>query len=355
MNSSSWLRALEGGCSCMSWATRDGKHLWGRNFDFDRIARGTAVTCLPAGTPYFPGGQEGGGPQLRSRYAAVGTGILLIPGTPVLYEGINERGLMGGQLYYREFARFPAQVRPGTLALCPPFAVLHLLGQCADVEEAVQALQSEVTLAALPVLGTVPPLHWAFSDATGEMAVVESDRDGLHIYRRTVGVMTNSPGYPWHRINLLNYSGIQAEDRAGRELGGERLEPCFSSTGAQGLPGDWSSPSRFVRLAFLRQFAVRGEDEEQGVCRLFRLLQSAAFPLGMVRVPETKAAQYDTGVVPYDYTVYSCAMCAESLRFYWTTYEDQLPRYVDLHDLRGRTEPVQFALDRKPDFLCLSR
>ena len=96
----------------MSWATRDGKHLWGRNFDFDRIARGTAVTCLPAGTPYFPGGQEGGGPQLRSRYAAVGTGILLIPGTPVLYEGINERGLMGGQLYYREFARFPAQVRP---------------------------------------------------------------------------------------------------------------------------------------------------------------------------------------------------------------------------------------------------
>lgn len=111
---------------------RDGKHLWGRNFDFDRIARGTAVTCLPAGTPYFPGGQEGGGSQLRSRYAAVGTGILLIPGTPVLYEGINERGLMGGQLYYREFARFPDQARPGTLALCPPFAVLHLLGQCAQ-------------------------------------------------------------------------------------------------------------------------------------------------------------------------------------------------------------------------------
>ena len=67
------------------------------------------------------------------------------------------------------------------------------------------------------------------------------------------------------------------------------------------------------------------------------------------------SAVLDQGVVPYDYTVYSCAMCAESLRFYWTTYEDQRPRYVDLHDLRGRTEPVQFALDRKPDFLCLSR
>lgn len=96
LDSSSWLRALEGGCSCMSWATRDGKHLWGRNFDFDRIARGTAVTCLPAGTPYFPGGQEGGGSQLRSRYAAVGTGILLIPGTPGAVRGDQRAGTDGG-------------------------------------------------------------------------------------------------------------------------------------------------------------------------------------------------------------------------------------------------------------------
>ena len=336
----------------MSWATRDGKHLWGRNFDFDRIARGTAVTCLPAGTPYFPGGQEGGGPQLRSRYAAVGTGILLIPGTPVLYEGINERGLMGGQLYYREFARFPAQVRPGTLALCPPFAVLHLLGQCADVEEAVQALQSEVTLAALPVLGTVPPLHWAFSDATGEMAVVESDRDGLHIYRRTVGVMTNSPGYPWHRLNLLNYAGIRDLDYDTLELDQLCLDQCFSGSGAQGLPGDWSSPSRFIRLAFLRHYGTKGKNEAEGVSRMLHLFQSAVFPLGMVRVSQPgKPSELEPEGLPFDYTVYTSLMCSESLRFYWVSYENQRVRYVDLSCLAQAKEPVQFDLGRRPEFL----
>ena len=64
-------RCWDGGCSCVSWSTEDGKHLWGRNYDFDRIARGTAVTWLPAGTAYFPGGQEAGPrlgqPPLSSR------------------------------------------------------------------------------------------------------------------------------------------------------------------------------------------------------------------------------------------------------------------------------------------------
>ena len=342
-------RSWSGGCSCLSWITGDGKHLWGRNFDFDRIAQGTAVTYLPAGTPYFPAGQDQGLEQ-TSRYAAVGIGSLLIPGTPVLFEGINEKGLMGGQLYYREFAWFPSAPAPDRLPLCPPFAVSHLLAQCACVEEAARALEKGLFLAAIPVLGTVPPLHWAFSDRTGEMMIVESDAEGLHIYRHTLGVMTNSPGYPWHRTNLLNYAGIRQEDRGEMRFGEELLHPSFSGSGAQGLPGDWSSPSRFVRLAFLRQCCVPGPDEKTGICRLFRLLQSAAFPLGMVRVPETAAADYDTGVVPYDYTLYSCAMCAESLRFYWTTYEDQRPRYVALRELMEAAGPLQFPLEEGPEF-----
>ena len=347
-------RGWDGGCSCVSWSTADGKHLWGRNYDFDRIARGTAVTWLPAGTAYFPGGQEAG-PRLRARYGAAGVGSLLIPGTPVLFEGINDRGLMGGQLNYREFARYPERPAADRLPLAPPFLVGHVLSQCASVEEAARMLAEEVSLADIPVLGAVPTLHWAFSDATGEMMIVEPDAGGLRIYRNTLGVMTNSPGYPWHRTNLLNYTGIQPGDREGPELDGAGLSPCFSGSGAQGLPGDWSSPSRFVRLAFLRQYAVKGRDEAQGTAYLFRLLQSAAFPLGMVKVPQTAAAAHDTGVVPYDYTLYSCVLCAESRRFYWTTYEDQSPRYVELDRLALCREPVQLPLEGGPEFRLLAR
>lgn len=355
------MQELDAGCSAFTWATADGKHLWGRNFDFNRIAAPTQMTYVPRGTTYHLCVDEQN-PQADStycsqaRYAAMGTGFLLSPTAPILYEGINEQGLMGGQLYYRGFAHFKPHPRPGTKPLQPPFAVYHLLAQCANVQQVADMLHTEYSLIHLPLLGSVPTIHWAFTDRTGETIIIEPDKDGLHIYRHTVGVMTNSPSYSWHRTNLLNYAGIRDLDYDTLELDGDQLEQVFSGSGAQGLPGDWSSPSRFVRLAFLRHYAVKGENEEMGIAYLMHLMQSAAFPLGMVRVSQPgQATQQDTGVVPYDYTIYTSAMCAESLRFYWTTYENQRVQCVDLNHLMYRQEVVQFALERTPDFHHLTQ
>ena len=343
------------GCSTLSWSTQDHKHIWGRNFDYNTLALDSKVVYIPRGTVYQPCIDGSGAlprqsaPQM-SAYASVGMGTLGLADCPILYEGVNDQGLMGGQLYYRQFAHFPSETAPHTLPVQPPLALYHLLSQCRSVEEVVHALEEELTLVALPLFGTVPPLHWSFCDKTGESIVVESDRDGLHIYRNTVGVMTNSPGYPWHETNLLNYTGIQDLDRQGPELEGFRLEPCFSGSGAQGLPGDWSSPSRFVRLAFLRKYALRGRTEEEGVARLFRLLQSAAFPLGIVRLEQAAPSPADAS--HYDCTLYTCVMCAESLRFYWTTYENQQIRWVDLSALSQGSTPLEFPLEQGPQFLC---
>ena len=89
---------------------------------------------LPAGTEYAVCAVEKNGtlmPEMRQRaaYAALGTGLMLAQGIPVLYEGINEKGLMGGQLYYREFAHYEDAPQPGRLAVQPPFVVYHLLAQ----------------------------------------------------------------------------------------------------------------------------------------------------------------------------------------------------------------------------------
>ena len=335
------------GCSALSWHTKDGKHLWGRNYDFDRLAEGTQVTFLPRGTAYTP---VTGGQEETLRYACAGTGLLL-PQNPVLYEGLNEQGLMGGQLYYRNFAAYPDCSHTGKRPVQPPFLLLHLLGQCATVEEAVRCLEEDICLADLPFLGAVPPLHWSFSDRTGETVVVEPDADGLHIYRNTIGVMTNSPSYPWHRTNLLNYAGLRDLDYAETPFGDGQAQ-CFSGSGAQGLPGDWSSPSRFIRLAFLRRFALPGGSEEVGVSRMLRLFQSAAFPLGAVQVShQTPATELDADVLPYDYTVYTGICCAESLRYYWTTYEGQQVRYLDLGGLLERQTPLQFPMEQGIGFL----
>ena len=211
------LGDLSAGCSAVAWETADGGHLWGRNFDFNRIAADSKVTFVPRGQVFYACGTELEGnlePSTRctAAYAAVGIGSLVLRSTPALYEGLNEKGLMGGQLYYRTSAHFAPEARPGTLPLQPPFLVTWCLATCASVEEVARALEERVSLVAIPMLGTVPPIHWMFSDRTGESIVVESDRDGLHIYRNTVGVMTNSPGYPWHRTNLLNHPQLRPLD-----------------------------------------------------------------------------------------------------------------------------------------------
>ncbi|NQX87806.1 MAG: linear amide C-N hydrolase [Halioglobus sp.] len=96
-------------------------------------------------------------------------------------------------------------------------------------------------------IGAYAPFHYAVSDAIGESAVIEYTADGLRIFDNTVNVVTNIPRYDWHLTNLNNYVGLSAQNREARRLGERELQPFGEGTGLFGLPGDYSSPLRFVR------------------------------------------------------------------------------------------------------------
>ena len=355
------LLELNAGCSALSWSTADGKHLWGRNLDFNRLTEGTKIIFTPRKITYYTCGNSAENnvdtsSQQVAIYATVGTGFSMLPSSPVLYDGMNEKGLMGGQLYYRNFAYFGDEIKNNTIKVQPPFIVFHILAQCATIVEAIDKLQNEISIINMPMFGTVPTIHWAFSDRSGEMVIVEPDKNGLSVYRNSVGVMTNSPSYAWHRLNLLNYVGIRDLDYDTLDINGDKLEQCFSGSGAQGLPGDWTSPSRFIRLAFLRKYATVGKDETEGISRMMHLFQSVAFPLGMVKVTEQgHVTEYDKDIVPYDYTIYTATMCAESLRFYWTTYSNQRIQCVDMNDLLEKGEKIDFDLGQAADIKVVSK
>ena len=349
------MQAMYGGCSAMSWNSEDGKHFWGRNFDFNRFAEGSGVLFLPQGAPVcaFIRMGEGHGETYPAKYAALGMGTLSVPGAPVLYDGVNEAGLAGGQLYFRGFARYERRSRPGTVPVQAGLALPYILSQCATCEEAAREFLGGLTLVHEPLLGAVPPLHWCFSDRTGETIVAEPTAGGVRVYRNTVGVMTNSPGYDWHEQNLLSYAHLRSADYGTLRVCGKELRQCFSGSGALGLPGDWSSPSRFVRLCFLREHAVRGRNEEEGIAYLFRLFASAAFPLGAVRVNDfSDVTEHDKEVLPFDYTVYTSAACLESLRYYWTSYGNTRVQYADMLGFAGARGPQLLEISAGPDFCC---
>ena len=56
------------GCSALAWHTGDGRSLWGRNYDFDRLAEGSGITFLPRGTVYAPVAAPES-PRCAARYA----------------------------------------------------------------------------------------------------------------------------------------------------------------------------------------------------------------------------------------------------------------------------------------------
>lgn len=344
------LAQLGGGCSALTWETENGLHLWGRNFDFNRIADGSRITYLPENTSFYTIGTSLEGnldesSQLYSKYAVLGTGSLVLQSTPTLFEGINEKGLMGGQLYYRKFAEFPEQVKQELLPLQPAFAMTYFLAQCRSVEDVVFHLKNKVCLVKAPILGAVPPIHWMFSDRSGESIIIESDKSGLNIYRNSMGVLTNSPGYPWHLENMLNYPGTRKPDFDDLKINGTRIEQCFSGSGSSWLPGGCTSPARFVRLAYLKHLCERGKTEIEGTSRMFRILQNVSFPLGLVSVaPDENLSEYDVGVTAYDYTIYTAVMCSESLSFYWATYDNPELRKVNLNELKGEKKILQFLL-----------
>lgn len=346
-------KQVNAGCSSITWDTKDGKHLWGRNYDFNRIAA-SAVTVIPrdyqyytAGTPFDHNLEVNN--RIASQYAAIGIGTQSMEVTPVLYEGINEKGLMGGQLFYAGFASYPDVARPNTQVVNPGYVVTHVLAQCATVDEVIELLTKTDTIINQPLVGSNVTVHWVFSDRSGETIILEPDNQQITVYRNTAGVLTNSPDYRWHKQNLLSYLNVQNTEFPDRNMDGISVQKPFKGTGALGLPGDFTSQSRFIRASFLKYYGIKGQNEDQGIQYLFHLLDNVAMPLGIVKVENRD------DLSAYDESIYTACMCAESLKFYWKSYENTAIHCVDLNSELENSDLKTFPLEnRAPEFRLMN-
>ena len=93
------------------------------------------------------------------------------------------------------------------------------------------------------------------------------------------------------------------------------------------LPGDFSSPSRFVRAAYFNAHYPACASEKENVARLFDTLQGVAMIKG-----GAKMADGD-----FEYTVYTGGFSEASKTYYYRTYDDLTLHSVSLDavDLDG--------------------
>ncbi|MCI9120036.1 MAG: linear amide C-N hydrolase [Oscillibacter sp.] len=322
------------GCSSFSWETLDGKHLLGRTYDQFGDLTANRILAVPQGLPCAPGLQPD--PHAPwGRYAYSGMAVLGF-GEPILVDGVNSAGLMGALLHFPEYAAYGGDAGPGKVPVHPGRLLAWLLGQCAGVEEAVDAL-SRLTLTSELVQGKPLPAHYLLSGSSGEAVVIEPSPEGLHIYRDTIGVLTNSPDYLWHRTHLRAFVGVSNLPNAPQEIAGHTIREFGERLGGGfGLPGDYSSPSRFVRLAFLKQFAVKGANELDGVSRMFRAFAPVDIPEGLAK----------GGPEDYEQTLCTSVMCAESGMYYFAPAQN---RRISAVRLAEGGEMLAFPLGRTQD------
>jgi len=288
-------------CTAMSW-----KGFFGRTLDLE-YSYEEQVTVMPRNFP-LPFRVQG---TVESHHAIMGTAYVA-EGYPLFYDGMNERGLaMAGLNFPNNTCYHPAA--PGRDNVAPFEFIPWILGQCATVDE-VEVLLQRVNLADISFSGKLPltPQHWMIADRNRSI-VVESTAEGVQVYEDPMGVLTNNPPFPRLRAALSEYEYlIPAEP----ECKGTDPSAHSRGMGAVGLPGDWSSPSRFVRAAFLREYGA-GE----GVSQFFHLLGGVEQPEGVVRLQ-------NGGMVR---TVYTSCCDLERGIYYYTTYENRQITGVNMH------------------------
>lgn len=261
--------------------------------------------------------------KLESHYALIGMAFV-VGGYPLYYDAINEKGLGMAGLNFVGNAVYEEALPEGETdqdQVAQFEFIPWILTQCASVKEAREKL-SKMRLTGTPFSEQLPSaqLHWMIADKDA-CIVVESMQDGLHIYDNPVGVLTNNPPFPGQMFALNNYAGVSRKQPESTFAGVLQLDAYSRGMGGMGIPGDLSSQSRFVRVAFTKLNSISGEDESESVSQFFHILGSVDQQRGCCEVADGK----------YEITIYTSCCNASKGIYYYTTYDNHQITAVDMH------------------------
>ena len=313
-------------CTGIQIKTQDGNYIFARTLEFADSFMPHDLIAVPRNYEYV-GQTPTGKPGMRwkVKYGFVG---FAPSGEKLVDDGLNEKGLHVGGFFFPGYAQYENVSETDYHTTISSLEVsFWILATCSSVEEVRRQLPKiHVCPVVLSSLGYPPPLHMFISDKTGDAAIIEYTAGKLHIYDNKVNVITNSPDYIWHTTNLRNYIGLKAENNPAITINGNQFAQFGQGSGAIGLPGDFTPPSRFVRAAFLVNSTLPGKNIDEGIVVAFHILDQFDIPLGVIKGEQN-------GVITYDTTQWTCASDLTNSRYFYHTYNDRSGRMIDLKEL----------------------
>lgn len=299
-------------CTAIVWDSND--RYFGRNLDIDS-EYGECITTIGRKFPF----RFSDGKIVDNHYAIIGM-AKVVNNYPLFFDGTNEKGLSIAGLDFPENAYY--QSKSNVRANVSPFEFISwILSQCATTSEALSLLNT-INLWNVPFSPQLPlaPLHWLIADKT-DAYVIEPVKNGLFIKKNEIGVLTNNPPFDYHLQHLVAYRNLTPHPGENRFSSLLPLNEYCYGMGSIGLPGDYSSPSRFVRAAFACLNAAKTDEENKNVTQFFHILNSVSQISGL-NIMKNGA---------YEFTKYSSCCNINTGVYYYKTYGNSQIHAVDLH------------------------
>jgi choloylglycine hydrolase len=303
------------GCMDFQLKAKDGTTVEGRTLEFPSDLDSKLV-INPRGISFqSPAPSGGNGLKWTNKFGYYGMNAF---GMPITFDGMNEKGLSFGALWLPGYTEYES-VGAGEQSCALANTVLGdwILGNFSNVDEVRAALKDlKVWGQKMPQFGNQPaPIHLAVNDASGKSIVIEFVGGSKQIYDNPVHVLTNAPPFPWHLINLRNYVQLSPLDPGAKTEGGQVYQSPGAGGGLLGLPGDWSPPSRFIRICALVLFSLQPKDAKSAVSLTSHIINAEDIPIGVIREPSAQG-------VEYGYTQWSVIKDQRNKIIYFRAYGD---------------------------------
>lgn len=303
-------------CTGVRFSDVNGNMYFGRNLDWS-VGYGQRVVVTPRGYKYksaFLG-------EMANSPAVIGMGIVA-ENTPLYFDCANEHGLAVAGLNFPGYASYAASAVEGKTNIAAYEFPLWVALNFKTVDEVEKALK-DVAIIAKPINDQYPvsELHWLIGDSERSI-VVEYTAAGMEVFENDVDVLTNQPGYDWHKENLRNYMNLLPLMPKEIKWAKATMKAFGSGSLMRGLPGGFYSTDRFIRVAYLNTHYPVQTDEASNVSRLFHTLAGVAMIDGGAAMADGK----------FEKTVYTGGYSTATQTYYYNTYEDFTIKSVALKD-----------------------
>lgn len=321
-------------CTGISLSALDGSRIVARTVEWSSTSMQCGYVVAPRGHAHQSLTPEGmDGMKYKGVYGYVG---IYTEYEPFVVEGMNEAGLSAGLFFFPQYGDYaPYNPSNKERTLCDMQFVSWVLSQFSSIDQMKDALEGVDLVTLDHRIGTV---HWRIAEPNGRMVVLEVVNGKPRFYENELGVLTNSPEFPWHITNLNNYVNLVRGAVPNHEIKpGVELRAIGGGSGMIGLPGDFTPPSRFVRATFFQTTAPEWKTGFETVLQAFHILNNFDIPIGIQRATSENPDNLPSA------TQFTSVTDQTSLKLYYRTAWNSNIRCIDLMNIDFKRVKYQSA------------